>query len=480
MSRWVQGTLLLAMLSMSTGFSLRKHEVTNSMLTAGDPGSLISVSNRVLASSSSDWWLWVVIAGLVAAAVFITVTFWSPGVSESTRSNDTNKLVVNGKISSCQQVISRSSPEIDPTLIGITVRGRLPTGDFIELFNATSAHETGEGSKFKWDDANLSWIIERPATATVITEMMVSIEQYSSSGGLTAIIATGTVQLKPPIAGSPMTVIPKAQQVVELKSTGATNSSAGSLWGSMELSVDYQQPGPDATQLSIAQKQILKKLKVVRPLFLASHSLAVVLVILDSFFGIRFLFSGCFASSVQAIVSAGLISMLSIPMAAEWGQMHYNLPPWLVKIGRLNSQFKATVLLACAIPQSVLASFAGSGNCRSFFSTVGILTYIDFGLFCALFVQSEANGHIGALFHLNCFKRPLPPAGAEKLIPSEKDAKKFLASQPGSGSPPSTSAASSTNNYPARRQSTVAPAPSTNPTSYAAARRDSRRASMRS
>jgi hypothetical protein len=237
--------------------------------------------------------------------------------------------------------------------------------------------------------------------------------------------------------------------------------------------VDYENPGTDTTtQLSIAQKQILKKLKVVRPLFLASHSLAVVLVILDSFFGIRFLFSGCFASSVQAIVSAGMISLLSIPMAAEWGQMHYTLPQWIVKIGRLNSQFKATVLLACAVPQCVLASFAGSGNCRSFFSTVGILTMIDFGLFCALFVQSEANGHFGALFHLNCFKRPLPPAGSEKLVPSEKDSKKFLASQ----SPPagSTSAASSSSNVPqssARRPSAVAPSA---PTSYAA-----RRASMR-
>jgi len=371
--------------------------------------------------------------------------------------------------------VSRSSPEIDPTLIGITVRGRLPTGDFIELFNATSAHETGEGSKFTWDDANLSWIIERPPTPNVITEMMVSVEQYSPSGGLTAIIATGTVQLKPPVSGAPLAEVPKAQQVVELKSTGATNTSAGSLWGSIEMSVDYQPPGPDATHISIAQKQILKKLKVVRPLFLASHSLAVVLVILDSFFGIRFLFSGCFASSVQAIVSAGLIAMLSIPMAAEWGQMHYSLPPWLVKIGRLNSQFKATVLLACAVPQCLIASLAGSGNCRSLFSTMGILTFIDFGLFCALFVQSEANGHFGALFHLNCLKRPLPPAGAEKLVPSEKDSKKFLASQPvGSASPPSTSAASSSSNFPTRRNETPAV------TSYATARRDSRRASMRS
>lgn len=441
-----------------------------------DPPSFISMSNRLALGSGSDWWLWILIAGLVGVAIFVTITFWSSGDSVDSKPASNNKLVVDGKITSCQQVVNRSSPEIDPTLIGITIRGRLPTGDFIELFNATSAHETGEGSKFTWDDANLSWVIDRPSAPQVITEMLISVEQYSPSGGLTAIIATGNVHLKPPVIGSPITDIPKAQQVVELKSTGATTSSAGSLWGSIELSVDYQPPGEDVTQLSIAQKQILKKLKVVRPLFLASHSLAVVIVILDSFFGIRFLFSGCFASSVQAIVAAGMISLLSIPMAAEWGQMHYNLPSWVVKIGRLNSQFKATVLLACAIPQNVLASFSGSGNCRSFFSTVGILTFVDFGLFCALFVQSEANGHIGALFHMNCFKRPLPPAGAEKLIPSEKDSKKFLASQ----SPPSTSAASSANNVPTnRRQSTSVVPPVVPTTSYSTARRDSRRASMR-
>jgi hypothetical protein len=201
------------------------------------------------------------------------------------------------------------------------------------------------------------------------------------------------------------------------------------LWGSLELSVEYEPLTDSYKKLTIAQQQIFKKLKVVRPLFLASHSLAIVLVILDSFFGIRFLFSGCFASAIQAIVSAGLISLLSIPMAAEWGQMHYQLPAWVVKIGRLNSQFKATVLIVCAIPQTVLASATGSSSCKPLFATVGTLTWIDCVLFCALFVQSDANGHIAAMFHFNCFKRPLPPAGAEKIFPTEKDKKKFLASQ---------------------------------------------------
>ena len=471
----VFSTFTFIQLTMCNAIYLRKKSSFLGHMNENVASSYISMSSRVGLGSSSDWWLWILIAGLVCVAIFVTLTFWSSGDSGDSKPTSNNKLVVDGKITSCQQVVNRSSSEIDPTLIGITIRGRLPTGDFIELFNATSAHETGEGSKFTWDDASLSWVIERPSTPQVITEMLVSVEQYSPSGGLTAIIATGNVQLKPPVIGSPITDLPKAQQVVELKSTGATTSSAGSLWGSIELAVDYKSAGEDISQLSIAQKQILKKLKVVRPLFLASHSLAVVIVILDSFFGIRFLFSGCFASSVQAIVAAGMISLLSIPMAAEWGQMHYNLPSWVVKIGRLNSQFKATVLLACGLPQSALASFSGSGTCRSFFSTVGILTFIDFALFCALFVQSEANGHYGALFHLNCFKRPLPPAGAEKLVPTEKDSRKFLASQ----SPPSTSAASSANNFPTiRRQSSIAP-PVVPTTSYSSARRDSRRTSMK-
>ena len=455
----------------------RKLRTSNHMSVIGhiEESFFQSTSMRVQAGGT-DWWLWIVIAGLVAGVIFVTYWFRNPGVSGDGKKPSETKVIINSKITSCQQVTTRSSSvAIDPTFLGITIRGHLPSGEFVELYNATSAHETGEGTKFTWDDPNLKWIIQQPTNPNVITEMMVSIEQYSSTGGLTSVVASGMVQLKPPVAGtageSPSSTVgsgepnPKSQQVIELKSTGIDGKNTSSLWGSLELTVDYSTLKDANEEISIAQQQIMKKLKVVRPLFLASHSLAVVLVILDSFFGIRFLFSGCFASSVQAIVAAGMIALLSIPMAAEWGQMHYSLPAWIVKIGRLNSQFKATVLIACAIPQTVLASSTGSSSsCKSLFATVGTLTWIDCLLFCALFIQQDANGHIAAIFHLNCFKRPLPPVGAEKIGPTEKEKKKFFASQT---TPPTGGSSATAGSTPV----TTAP---TQTTSYSAARRMSR------
>jgi len=379
--------------------------------------SLVAIGAKVKverADDSVDWWLWVVIGGLILVAVLVTLAFRKPSESAVEK-----KLVMNGKLMACQQIVTRSSPQVDPIQLGITVKGKSASGEFIELFHEMAAHEMeGSTTKFTWDDSEFSWILTQPLIAGGPTwELVVQIEQYSATGGLLAVIASGIVTLKPPLVGSPFT--PRAiPQMVELL---PTSSSTTSTWGSLELSVQYEATeGSAFDQVSVAQKQILKKLRVVKPIFLASHSIAVVLVILDSFFGIRFLFSGCFASSIQAIVSAGLIAMLSIPMAAEWGQMHYNLPTWAVKIGKLNSQFKATVLLLCGVPQIVIASTTGSSSCQPLFQTVGGISILNFILFSALFVESEANGHLAALFHFNCFKRPLPPSlpAAESKSPS--------------------------------------------------------------
>jgi hypothetical protein len=359
-----------------------------------------------------DWWLWIVIGGLVAVAGFVTYIFRKPsGVGDVQQDP---RLTLTTNILSCQQIVTRSSPQIDPVQLGVTVKGRNASGEFIELFHELTGHETDLGSsKFTWDVTDSSWIIQQPLSLTGSqNELFVQLEQYSSSGGLIAVIATGLISLKPPVVGSMITPRP-AIQLVELIST----SASGGVWGNMEISLKYDQVVEAASeQLEVARRQIYRKLRVAKPLFMASHSLAFVLIILDSFLGIRYLFSGCFASSVQALVSAGLISLLSVPMAAEWAQMHYNLPSWMVKVGKLNSQFKATVLLCCAIPQTVIASSMGSSSCSVFFQTTGAITFLDFMLFSILFVQSEANGHVAALFHFNCFKRPLPPALATKAI----------------------------------------------------------------
>lgn len=385
---------------------LRSTESSNSVsVSAHDPSSLLSIETKVRtqrAADEVDWWLWILISGLILVAVMITVAFRKPSASDGEK-----KLVMTGKLMACQQIVTRSSPQIDPVQLGITIKGKSASGEFIELFHEVTGHEVeGSTSKFTWDDTDFSWIITQPLIAGGPSwELIVQVEQYSSTGGLMAVIASGIVTLKPPLVGSPFT--PRAvPQMVELLST----SSSSVMWGSLEVSIQYEGiEGSALEQLSVAQKQILKKLRVVKPIFLASHSLAVVLVILDSFFGIRFLFSGCFASSVQSIISAGFIAMLSIPMAAEWGQMHYNLPTWAVKIGKLNSQFKATVLLLCGVPQIIIASTTGESTCQPLFEVVGGVTVLNFLLFSILFVESEANGHFAALLHFNCFKRPLPP-----------------------------------------------------------------------
>jgi hypothetical protein len=381
---------------------------------SGVGSSLLSLSSATMRSGGGnvDWWLWIVVGGLILIAGIVTYMFRKPS-TEGIQQNP--KLILTTSIISCQQIVTRSSPQIDPVQLGVTVKGKSSSGEFIELYHDRTAHETDTiSTKFAWDDSEFNWILNQPlTTAGPFNELVVQLEHYSSSGGLIAAIATGIVSLKPPVVGSMITPRP-AVQLVELVSTA---SSGGSVWGNMELSLKYD-PVVDETfdQLEIARKQIYRKLRITKPLFVASHSLAFVLIILDSFFGIRYLFSGCFASSVQALVSAGLISLLSVPMAAEWGQMHYNLPSWAVKVGKLNCQFKATVLLACAIPQTVIAFASGAGSCSKFFQVLGGLTYIDFVLFSALFVQAEANGHVAALFHFNCFKRPLPPA-----LPSTKE-----------------------------------------------------------
>jgi hypothetical protein len=367
-------------------------------------------------SGSTDWWLWILIAALVVLVALIAVSFQG-GSPETAR--ESPKVVVSAKIGFCQQ--SRS--ELSPSSVGVTVRGRMPSGEYIELFSGVGGVPIDD-KKFNWTEPEFQWIIPQPVASSVITEMGISIEQYSETGGLMAVVATATLRLKPPVLGESISPLP-TNQSIELMST----SSSGT-WGVMDVSLDYKPQSNSTPEWAIAQAQIVKKLKVVRPLFLASHSLAVGLVVLDSFFGIRFLFSGCFTSSIQSMVSAGMIAVLSIPMLAEWGQMHYHLPGWMVKIGKLNSQFKATVLLVCAVPQSVLSGVTGEKSCSPFFSTLGTLTMVDFVLFSILFVQAEANGNFGALLHMNCFKRPLPPVGAEKLIPKEKETKKFLASQP--------------------------------------------------
>ena len=381
-----------------TDFDLSSHFVL--------PSSFVAAGGQVTRDAGVDWWLWIVIGGLVALAALVTFVFRKPSTDEGVPREP--KVLLTTEIISCQQIITRSSPQIDPVQLGLTIKGKTAAGEFIELYHYMNAHETDNTStKFTWDDNEFSWILKQPSsTAVPVDELIIHLEQYSASGGFIAVIASGIVSLKPPMVGAMITPRP-AVQLVELVST----SSSGSVWGNMELSLRYDRVIEETMdQLSIARKQLVRKLRVTKPLFLASHSLAFSLIVLDAFLGVRYLFSGCFASSVQALVSACLISLLSIPMAAEWGQMHYNLPSWAVKVGKLNSQFKATVLLACAIPQVILASISGSGLCSKFFETAAGLTFLDFALFSAHFVQAEANGHIAALFHFNCFKRPLPPA----------------------------------------------------------------------
>ena len=415
----MRGLIVLALIEAAKALRLRGvEEGISSLASSPVPSSLLALTtaNQRASGGEIDWWLWIVIGGLVALAALVTIAFRKPANPDSIP-NDERKLVLGTKIISCQQIVTRSSPAIDPIQLGITVKGKSASGEFLELFHEQTAHEAeGSSSKFVWDDSEFGWLMPQPLSAIgPYPELMFQVEQYSSSGGLLAVVSSGIVTLKPPVVGSMITPRPAAQ-VVELVST----TQGASVWGSLELSTKYEPAESSSEQFSVAQKQIMKKLKVVKPLFLASHSLAVVLIILDSFFGIRFLFSGCFASSIQALVSAGLIALLSIPMAAEWGQMHYNLPSWIVKVGKLNSQFKATVLLACAIPQQILATVTGASNCSDLFSVVGGLTFLDFLLFSSLFVQSEANGHFAALFHFNCFKRPLPPALPSKSVDSDE------------------------------------------------------------
>ena len=408
--------LLFPIFSAVTALKLRGSESEMSVAgSSADPTSFISLFQTVQKGDTKiDWWLWVVIGGLVAIAVLVTIAFRKPAGGAEVDNAD-KRLVMNSKLISCQQIVTRSSPLVDPVQLGMTIKGKTATGEFIELFHAETAHETeGSTTKFNWDESEYSWILPQPLIPTgPSAELVISIEQYSPTGGLLAVVASGIVTLKPPLVGALFS--PRAvPQIAELVST----ASGSSVWGSVEFSVQYEPLEANSLEeLNVAQKQIIKKLKIVKPLFLAAHSLAVVLVILDSFFGIRFLFSGCFASSIQSIVSAGLVALLSVPMAAEWGQMHYSLPSWIVKIGKLNSQFKATVLLLCAIPQQVLASVSGSDNCKPLFSVVGGLTFLDFALFSILFVQTEANGHVAALLHFNCLKRPIPPALPAKAAP---------------------------------------------------------------
>lgn len=399
----------LSLLSLANSLSLRGFR--NDILTLwpfAEPSSFLALSTGAAMTRSGevDWWLWIIIGGLVLLAGLVTFVFRKPS-GEKALLQDA-KLTLSTEILSCQQIVTRSSPQIDPVQLGVTVRGKFSAGEFIDLFHDLAGHETASGStKFAWDVSDFSWMIQQPVSLVgPQNELIIQLEQYSTTGGLIAVVATGIVTLKPPVVGSVITPRP-AIQLVELIST----SSAGSVWGNIEISMKYDLVKEETTeQLELARKQIYRKLRVAKPLFMASHSLAFVLIILNSFLGIRYLFSGCFTSSIQAIVSAGLIALLSVPMAAEWGQMHYNLPSWMIKIGKLNSQFKATVLLLCAIPQIIIASTTGSRTCSPFFGTAGGITFLDFILFSILFVQSEANGHIAAMFHFNCFKRPLPPA----------------------------------------------------------------------
>ena len=419
-------------------FLAAQHDASSSFL------ALISASKIAASADGADWWLWIVIGGVIGLVALLTISFRKPNEGVV---NELKRLVLNTKIVSCQQIVTRASPQIDPIQLGVSVKGKTASGEFIELFHQESGHEIeGSSTKFNWEDPEMSWVLTQPlqTAPNAANELMISVEQYSSSGALVAVVATGIVSLKPPIVGAVYSsrFMP---QMIELISTAAGSS----VWGSLEFSLQYEplDSNDPLNQLLVAQKQIFKKLRVVKPLFMAAHSLAVGLIILDSFFGIRFLFSGCFVSSVQAMVSAGMISLLSIPMAAEWGQMHYALPGWMVKIGKLNSQFKASVLLICAVPQQVIATITGSPNCASLFSVVGGLSFVDFLLFSALFVQQEANGHIVALFHFNCFKRPLPPAVPPKASRTDGTASN-ASTKPGAGNPPTQASPGS---YAARR-----------------------------
>ena len=436
----MRGTIVLFLHCVSALKLRRTGDIESALLDQfGVPSSFLSISSRLSRDAGVDWWLWIVIGGLVALAALVTFVFRKPSTDDGLPREP--KVILTTEIISCQQIVTRTSPQIDPVQLGLTIKGKTATGEFIELYHYMNAHETDETStKFTWDDNEFSWILKQPLSSSgPVDELVIQLEQYSGSGGLIAVIASGIVSLKPPLVGTMITPRP-AVQLVELVST----ASSGSVWGSMELSLRYDRVIEETMeQLTIARKQILRKLRVTKPLFMASHSLAFSLVVLDSFMGIRYLFSGCFASSIQALVSAGLISLLSVPMAAEWAQMHYHLPNWAIKVGKLNSQFKATVLLACGIPQIVLASIGGSGSCSRFFQTAAGLTFLDFALFSAHFVQAEANGHVAALFHFNCFKRPLPPSlPTGKPSARNSDDTTALNSQRGALSP---------NSYAARR-----------------------------
>ena len=378
-----------------------------------DPLSFLSISQRLQTSNGIDWWQWVLIAGLLVAALVVTVAFRKPGDGGLAE----KRVILTAKVKFCSQlqsksILHKSQPLVDPVQLGLTIKGKTASGEFLELFYEISAHDL-DGGKFNWEEPEFEWIIPQPSAIVPGTswEIFLSLEQYSPTGGLVAVIASGILPVNPPQADAPMTGI--VTQTIELIST----SGGASLWGSMDFTTQWAAEEDNMEQFNVAQKQIWKKLKIVRPLFLAAHSLAIVLVIIDSFFGIRFLFGGCLASSVQSLVNAGLIALLSIPMAAEWGQMHYGLSTWVVRVGKLNSQFKATLLLLCAVPQIIISVQTGEKSCQPVFTLAGALAFVDCILFSVLFVQSEASGHWGALIHFNCFKRPLPPPTVKEQTP---------------------------------------------------------------
>ena len=70
-----------------------KYDVTASFLS-------LSAMNRVQADTPIDWWMWVVVGGLIAIALVVTILYRSPPGSGSVVEK---RLILNAKINYCLQ-----------------------------------------------------------------------------------------------------------------------------------------------------------------------------------------------------------------------------------------------------------------------------------------------------------------------------------------------------------------------------------------
>ena len=363
------------------------------------PKYFISTTNSL---KDIDWWFWVLMAIFPTGKfIFMWWLFRSPKRSAPVTSN-----LLEGKVLSVTSLTST-----DPIDLTLELDGELDgNGKLIPLIRANDgAHEHSSGGfRFEPEDSAFLFAIDSTAAGNTGDEKVGLLAKIKGKKTDFDIVLRVTLR-------GPEGKIYQGESKPKSFESLATGFEMGTETinllpeGNIQIEFFSRKIESNIDRLLSSRKMLSAAFRQQKLLLVTSHIFSLALSILLVSFGVRFLFSGAFSASVVAISIGGLFALSSIPVLCLWAALGTLIDRGQMRrFMNLNSQARAYLGLLGGLSLVLVAAFtANNPEAVQNFSLLSLLQVLNGITFAVHFVKFEAENKIGALFHLNCFKRPI-------------------------------------------------------------------------